>query len=247
MKRLCVLLFFILLACEDGPAAPDYGAATGNAASFGIWTPGANDDCTAAQHDAYSVVGPDHKPYPTWHPPIDPVRSCDRTTVVVGPATPANSPDGGGERIIPDRTCVDRDILVPAGQFSHFGTLHESWQTSNAIRAEGGHTLAFFNPYFQVSLPSRFYDPALAGIVGRPIDVCYEVTPAGNQASGGACAASTSNGTILGITFDDPRSVFDGTDRVVDINSNFISNASGPEVWFTDPFGKHGQTQPFPG
>ncbi len=98
-----------------------------------------------------------------------------------------------------------------------------------------------------MSLPSRFYDPALAGIVGRPIDVCYEVTPAGNRTSGGACAASTSNGTILGITFDDPRSVFDGTDRVVDINSNFVSNASGPEVWFTDPFGKHGQTQSFPG
>ena len=75
MKRLCVLLFFILLACEDGPAAPDYGAATGNAASFGIWTPGATDDCTAAQHDAYSVVGPDHKRYPTWHPPIDPVTA----------------------------------------------------------------------------------------------------------------------------------------------------------------------------
>ena len=56
MKRICALLFIILLACEDGPAAPDYGAATGNAASFGTWTPGANDDCTAAQHDAYSVV-----------------------------------------------------------------------------------------------------------------------------------------------------------------------------------------------
>src|SRR5882672_1493064 len=76
MKRLCALLFIILLACQDGPAAPDYGAATGNAASFGLWTPGANDDCTAAQHDAYSVVGPDHKRYPTWHPPIDPVSGC---------------------------------------------------------------------------------------------------------------------------------------------------------------------------
>ena len=77
--------------------------------------------------------------------------------------------------------------------------------------------------------------------------MCYEVTPAGNAARGGACAASTSNGTVLGITFDDPRSLFDGTDRVVDINSNFIDNAGGPEVWYTDPFGKHGQTQPFPG
>ncbi|HUC40096.1 MAG TPA: hypothetical protein VMR92_04630, partial [Gemmatimonadales bacterium] len=63
-------------ACHDGPTAPDYGPASGNAASFGIWVPGPNDDCTQAQHDAYSVVGPDHKRYPTWHPAIDPVTGC---------------------------------------------------------------------------------------------------------------------------------------------------------------------------
>jgi len=367
-----VLLLTILVGCKDGLSVPDYGPATGNAASFGLWVPGPNDDCTAAQHDAYSVVGPDHKRYPTWHPPIDPatgcsfghdhgrdprgsalydeigpipfgyaneqldvydplttrhedhfghkiewqnnvpmhfgsdaadalfdvrcdvltklhqgthskdaftnnlhelvyfirctdgsemritmlaaigtpgefVRTCDGATIAVGPATPANSPDGGGQRVIPDRTCVEREILVPAGQTSDFGTLHESWQTSNSVRREDGYTLAFFNPYFNVSLPSRFYDPALTGIVGRPIDICYEVTPTGNAARGGACARSTSNGTILGITFDDPRSVFDGTDRNVDVNSNFIDNKSGPRVWYTDPFGRHGRTTPFPG
>ncbi|MGE5803042.1 MAG: hypothetical protein ACM358_12375 [Gemmatimonadota bacterium] len=374
MKWASVLLLLIAgAACHDGPAAPDYGPATGDAASFGLWAPGPNDDCTAAQHDAYSVVGPDHKRYPTWHPPIDPAsgcsfghdhgrdprgsalsrevgaipfgyaneqldvydplttrhedhfghkvewengmrmhfgsdaadalfdvrcdvltklhqgthskdaftnnlhelvyhirctdgtemhvtmlaaigtpgqfeRSCDRVTVVVGPATPANSPDGGGVRIIPDRFCVDRDILVPAGQTSNFGALHESWETSNSIRREDGHTLAFFNPYFQVSRPSRFYDPALPNITGRPIDVCYEVTPAGDQVRGtGSCATSTSNGTILGMTFDDPRSVFDGVRRNVDVNSNFIDNEGGPESWYTDPFGRHGRPAEFPG
>jgi hypothetical protein len=366
------LLATLMIGCTEGPAAPDYGPAVGDAASFSIWTPGSRDDCTAAQHDAYSVVGPDRKRYPTWHPPIDPatgcsfghdhgrdprgsalyrevgaipfgyaneqldvydplttrhedhfghkvewqndiamhfgseaadalfavrcdvltklhqgthskdaftnnlhelayhircsdgtelhitmlaaigepgqfVRSCDGATVAVGPATPPNSPSGGGERIIPDRTCVDRDILVPAGQFSNFGTLHESWQTSNVIRRDDGHTLAFFNPYFQVSRPSRFYDAALVGITGRPIDVCYEVTPAGERARGQDCDVSTGSGTITGVTFDDPRSVFDGVSRVVDVNSNFVANASGPEVWYTDPFGRHGRTQPFPG
>jgi hypothetical protein len=136
---------------------------------------------------------------------------------------------------------------VPAGQTSNFGALHESWETSNSIRAEDGHTLAFFNPYFQVSLPSRFHDPALTGITGRPIDVCYEVTPGGERAQGWACSLSTANGTVTGVTFDDPRSVFDGTDRVVDINDNEIGNARGPAVWYTDPFGKHGRTTAFPG
>src|SRR2546426_9420089 len=172
-------------------------------------------------------------------------RSCDGTTeVVVGPATPANSPAGGGRRLIPDRTCVDQDLLVPPGQRSNFGTLHESWQTSNGIRREDGHGLAFFNPYFQVFLPSRFYDPASTTLVGRPIDVCYEVTPVGNRAQGGECDQSTSGGTVSGVTFDDPRSVFNGVERVVDVNSTTIQNAAGPEVWYTDPFGGHGRTQP---
>jgi hypothetical protein len=374
MKSAFPLLFLasFALACDEGFTLPDYGPATGDGVAFGKWTPGPADDCTAAQHDAYAVVGPDHKRYPTWHPPIDPAsgcsfghdhgrdprgsdlygvtgaipfgyandqldiydplttrhedhfghkiewqndvpmhfgsdaadamfdircdiltklhqgthskdaftnnlhelvyhirctdgtemhitmltaigtpgqfeRSCDRATIVVGPATPANSPNGGGVRIIPDRTCVDQQILVPAGQFSNFGTLHESWETSNSVRSEDGHTLAFFNPYFQVSLPSRFYDPGLSGLVGRPIDVCYEVTPAGERARGEECDLSTTNGTVMGVTFDDPRSVFDGVERVVDINSNFISNASGPKIWYTDPFGRHGRTAPFPG
>jgi hypothetical protein len=125
------------------------------------------------------------------------VRSCDHSVhVTAGTPTPINSPEGGGFRAIPDRTCVDQDILVPAGQQSNFGALHETWETSNAIRAENGHTLAFFNPYYQVRLPSRYHDPAIAPVVGRPIDLCYEVTATGNQASGGPCARSTDNGQI---------------------------------------------------
>ncbi|HXL34302.1 MAG TPA: hypothetical protein VN953_05235 [Gemmatimonadales bacterium] len=49
------------------------------------------------------------------------------------------------------------------------------------------------------------------------------------------------------MTFDDPRSVFDGVERVVDINENVIDNAQGPAFWFTDPFGKNGRTEAFPG
>src|SRR5436309_13523896 len=79
MKPASLLLFLVaaaVAACQDSPAAPDYGPAIGNAASFGLWSPGANDDCTKAEHDAYSVVGPDHKLDPTWHPPIEPGSGC---------------------------------------------------------------------------------------------------------------------------------------------------------------------------
>ena len=33
----------------------------------------------------------------------------------------------------------------------------------------------------------------------------------------------------------------------MDINSNRITNEDGPEIWYTDPFGKNGRTEPFPG
>lgn len=361
-----------MLACDE-PGAPGAPVApSGPATAYGIWTPGPGDDCTAQQHDAYAVVGPDGKLYPTWHPPIDPAtgcsfghdhgrdprgsalyaqvgpvpfglanealedwdptgirnedhvghkiewengvemrfgsdaanaifdvrcdvltklhqgthsrdaftnnvhelvyhvrctdgtamhvtmlaaigtpgqfeRSCDRVTIVVGPATPANSPDGGGVRIIPDRFCVEQAILRLPGERSDFGVLHESWQTSNRLVAEDGRALAFFNPYFQAFRPSRFYDPSLASIVGRPIDLCYEVLPDGRQAQGGECEEATGGGTIVGISFDDPRSPFDGVRRQVDINDNVVRNAAGPEVWYTDPYGRHGRTAPFTG
>jgi len=65
-----------LAACDSSFSTPPQLTATGPSAAFGIWTPGPNDTCTPAIHDAYSVVGPDAKRYPTWHPPIDPVTGC---------------------------------------------------------------------------------------------------------------------------------------------------------------------------
>jgi hypothetical protein len=177
------------------------------------------------------------------------VRTCDREVhITAGAPTPANSPNGGGFRAIPDRFCVEQHMLVPSGQGSNFfSALHETWETSNQIRTASGHTLASFNPYFQVRLPSRFHDPALAPVVGRPIDVCYEVTASGERASGGACDRSTDDGQTLGVTFDDPRSEFNGAAHFVDINGNHLANEDGPEIWYTDAYGRNGRTEPFPG
>ncbi|HMG18839.1 MAG TPA: hypothetical protein VK573_08955, partial [Gemmatimonadales bacterium] len=96
-------------------------------------------------------------------------------------------------------------------------------------------------------LPSRYFDAATAPAVGRPMDVCYEVTPSGERAQGGACAQATANGTITGMTYDDARSPFNGADRFVDVNENQITNAAGPKVWFTDPFGLRARPDSFPG
>ena len=54
-------------------------------------------------------------------------------------------------------------------------------------------------------------------------------------------------GSITNLIQVDPRSPFNGVSRFVDINGNRVDNGDGPNVWFTDPFGKHGRTTSFAG
>ena len=365
------LLIAVAACAADEVAAPAALVATGPSRAFGLWTPGPNDTCTKEQHDKYSVVGPDGKLYPTWHPPVDAttgctfghehgrdphgsdlyrlvgdiplglanealetwdpanprredhfghkvewendvsmrvntavasailqvtcdvmiklhqgthskdaftnnlhemvyhircndgseahltfmaaigtpgefVRSCNQEqSVKVGVATPPNSPNGGGRRIIADVACAQQFLVMNSGNSSDFGAgLHESWQTSNDIRTADGHSLASFDPYFQVNFPSRFYDPSLPNVTGRPIDLCFLPVA---RARGGACQESIRNGAVAGITYDDPRSAFNGAERFVDVNSIRIDNRDGPAVWYTNPFGRGGRKEPFAG
>ena len=356
----------LILATGDLPLPFQMPAGTGvNAASMSQWTPGRLDSCSPALHDAYSVIGPDGKRYPTWHPPTDPIsgctfghehgmnpagsalyslvgplpfgvanealdtytpglprhedhvghkvawanavpvvdtfghataitcdvlvklhqgthskdaftnnlhelvyatkcsdgvfayatfltaigtpgqfiKACARTADVVeivGAATPANSPAGGGKRRIPDADCV------------HQGQVDEEWNTSSdirtapALRSPRGAVLAHFNPYFNVFMPSRAYDPTLTGLVLRPMDACNVSAIAAASAGGRACRTATVNHTISGITWDDTRSPFNGANRRVAIN-RLVVPGSATMVWFTDPFGQNARVSAFPG
>ncbi len=161
------------------------------------------------------------------------VANCDGQHIFVGTPTPPTSPEGGGQRILPTRACIE------AGH-----SLRESWQISQSVRAADGHTLASFNPYFNVSRPSRMFDPAATDNNGRPLELCYASTPP--SSIDGTCEEATNGGSRV-LAFDDPASPFDGVRRDFDINGNRINNADGPEVWHTDPFGKNGRRNPFPG
>ena len=49
------------------------------------------------------------------------------------------------------------------------------------------------------------------------------------------------------VAFDDARSAFDGTSRDTYLGGTTVENAGGPKLWWTDPYGGHAQTTPFPG
>jgi len=82
---------------------------------------------------------------------------------------------------------------------------------------------------------------------GFTMDLCYEVLANGNKSHGGACDAATNSGSIKGITWDDPRSAYKGTSRGMYVKPGDVQNASGPAIWYTDPFGQNAKTTPFPG
>ena len=167
------------------------------------------------------------------------VATCDRELhIQAGTATPSISPDGGGKRVLPTAACVQSRLLEDDNpRFD--GALRESWEISGRLRAEGGRTLVSFNPYFQVLDPSRFFDPAAERNLARPVDLC--ALPALQDRD--RCAPLSGQT----VAWDSPASPFKGVRRFVDVNSNHVRNAGGPTVWYTDPLGQGGRTEPFPG
>ena len=169
------------------------------------------------------------------------VASCERDRHhLAGTATPANSPKGGGKRAVPDAACVQQHVLSPSDGRPRFDrALRESWEINGSLRKAEGGTLVSFNPYFQVEDPSRYFDPGASRSMSRPLDLCYGTAVAGQDRCESLPAEQ--------VAWDDPRSPFKGVRRFVDINGNNVRNAGGPSVWWTDPLGRNGRIEPFPG
>jgi hypothetical protein len=166
--------------------------------------------------------------------------SCDREReIYAGVPTPPTSPDGGGHRAIPDVACIQRHVLDGGTQPRFDQALHESWEISASLRAANGRTLVSFNPYFQVTDPSRYYDPSLANATARPAELCNMATLRDRDRCRGLPES--------GVSWDDPRSPFKGVRRFVDVNGNAIRNEGGATIWYTDALGRNGRTEPFAG
>lgn len=175
--------------------------------------------------------------------------------IQVGTANPPNSPSAGEPgRSLPTINRVNQYVLVPQGRFSSFSEgLYEDWISGSYIKSASGKLLAYVDPHFAVFGPSRFYDPSQPGNLRRSIDVCYMKEANGDRARGGECGEVTNyrDGSTIPvdqrITYDDPRSPFNGCKREFYFNNNMVDNQGGPTYWYTDPYGKNGSTQPFPG
>ena len=174
-------------------------------------------------------------------------RSCDPDTKVTtsGSTLPAGY---GGFRRIPDRECVDRYVLVSPNQpsaYSDLWSMWEIWQSANLIRKASGEVLADYNPRFGVRNPSRYYDPSRPGNVGRTLSASWEVDPADDGRVNAWPWTGVSS--LDPFEYRDPRSPFAGAARDFRIQRTKITNAGGPERWYTDPYGENATTEWFPG
>lgn len=164
-------------------------------------------------------------------------RSCDLQKVAT---TGSILPDGfGGRRLIPDMTCVNRDVLVPAGQQSDIWSLYEVWESANRIQTADGTELASFDPWFGIRNPSRVYAPGIVGDIVALVDTLFLVdTSDGGTAHGHPWTEHSGEH----IAKTDPESPFDGAQRDYYLQGTTVANASGPTVWWTDPYGDNAVT-----
>jgi hypothetical protein len=174
-------------------------------------------------------------------------RSCDRTLVAT---SGSNLPDGrGGSRAIPDRTCVDRDVLVPGNQASSIWALYEVWQSANDLTGADGTTLASFDPAFGVRNPARAYAGGVGSAILDLVDVPGQIDPAdGGTARGYPWDEVTAHEQAHGpLGRADPESPFDGAQRDYTLHTTRVTNAGGPTTWWTDPYGEGAVTAAAPG
>ena len=177
-------------------------------------------------------------------------RSCQKGTFVRVDLTPMPGQlNGRGTRLIPDRTCADKHILVPSGKWSAYSAFYEDWVTSNYLRDSTGRQIAYFDPHVAVFNPARYHHPTLATRLGYTLDLCYERIGSGStqrRARGGECDWGTNGGSLV-FPWDDPRSPFNGSHRETYFNQTTLNNAGGPTTWYTDPFGGNASRTPFTG
>lgn len=176
--------------------------------------------------------------------------------IAVGSATPVNSPSNqNSARSIPTIGKVREHILVTSGKWSQYSLgLYEDWISSNYITTVAGAELLYFDPHFAVFSPSRFYWPSQDSVqgvtrtesdkqnnIGRSVDVCYMTENNGTEKfRGGECDILTNYGaSMTPISYDDPRSPFNGVQREMYFNQTTITNTGGSSYWYTDPFGKN--------
>jgi hypothetical protein len=170
-------------------------------------------------------------------------RSCNNDLVATAGS---NLPNGdGGSRLIPDRFCVDRDVLVPGNQASSIWSLYEIWKSANDLTRADGTALASFDPAFGVRNPARAHAGGVNSSIFDLVDVPGSIDPADGGTTRGYPfdeVTEHEHDTGTQLAKGDPISPFDGAQRDFTLHTTRVTNAGGVTTWWTDPYGEGGVT-----
>jgi hypothetical protein len=164
------------------------------------------------------------------------------------PSTAADGGAGNGERTIPCSSGALYNNTFEGGKGGglgpqYFGSLFEGWTVSNAIPLPSGGSLSF-GPYFDAYNPARLHDHKAPDMMAHTIDYCYRTDATRSNTQ--ACDAVRGLGQT--ISWDDPRSPFNGTDRNVSPKGFLLFNdAATVSTFYTDAYGQHSSNQAFAG
>lgn len=173
-------------------------------------------------------------------------RSC-APGEVANAATTHPYGSGAGERLIADRECIERDVLVGSGQSTSYWSIYENWRSQIELRRPDGSRLAYFDPDFAIFNPARYGYADQPLKVGRMVDACWEQEANGDRANREPCDLATGGGTNEPFEYTDPRSPFNGARREFFLGETEIENVDGPQRWYTDPYGENATTNAGPG
>lgn len=195
--------------------------------------------------------------------------SCSRPFALGhGPATAVRTvgsilPKGeGGSRLIPTLDCIESHVKAgtesgidsqddrrgsPASADNPWWWAgYEQWQSYNSIRTADGHEVARFEPWFGVQNPSRYYtgNGPTDTTVGYLNDLAWE--PGAHQSWGPWRQQRSASATR--IDRRSPQAWFNGAIRDAWLTTTKVDNrAAASEVIHTDPWGRQGGADPFPG
>jgi hypothetical protein len=185
--------------------------------------------------------------------------------IAVSGAQPTTQPAGatGVRRAIAANAAganrLTDNAFAAAGAASNLGAaFSERWTAEFALVNGNNAALATVRPTVTALSPSRYYEPSVAGFVGRTIDLCYAGLNAGggfvndpalaativrqvrgNNDCNAAGAEATRTATPLAnrIRFDSSTSPFRNCTREITFGNVNVDNSAGATTQYSTPFG----------
>lgn len=139
-------------------------------------------------------------------------------------------PPSLGDRSIAIASELVYHVNCDDGTEIHATTLVRLDEPATIATADGAR-LAFFDPRFGLLAPDRTVAAGASSAAQMLMDLCGPADSPSDGAHSGRCEAFPTLGAR----------------RLVYFNQTEIYNGGGPAVWYTDPFGAHAATTPFPG